>query len=98
MTSPPRRGNAETESNEHVSAAPRSREKDMSSTRFDRASDAHYLPTVSILDAMERSFALLDERGQILLVNDRWRRVGRPGARPRDEGWIGCNYVELLDA
>lgn len=55
--------------------------------------DAFDAPTRIAIDALHAHVAVLDGTGQILAVNDRWRRFGRQNGATSD--YVGENYLDI---
>lgn len=49
----------------------------------------------AILDALPSHIALIDEQGDIIAVNEAWRRFGRDNDNPDPEHGVGSNYLEV---
>ncbi len=51
----------------------------------------------AILNALPAHIALLDVEGNILTVNESWKRFGEENNLPGDECGVGCNYLEVCE-
>lgn len=51
----------------------------------------------AILDALPAHIALLDERGEVQLVNAAWRRFAERNDYPGTDAGVGANYLDVCD-
>ncbi|MCC5872734.1 MAG: PAS domain S-box protein [Gammaproteobacteria bacterium] len=66
--------------------------------RQEEAMQRHFADQrAAILDALPAHIALIDQHGNIVAVNEAWRRFGRENANPDPDHGVGSNYLEVCD-
>lgn len=49
---------------------------------------------ISAFDSLSEQIAIIDQTGEILFVNQAWKKFGEENNGPRNIDWIGINYLE----
>ena len=52
----------------------------------------------SIIDALSAHIAIIDETGEILLVNKQWGEFARANGLKTEDDGVGKNYLAICDA
>ena len=55
------------------------------------------LPVQNVIDALSAHIAIIDEQGEIIAVNDAWRRFARENGAEDSTVSIGVNYLEVCE-